>query len=418
VTTVHPEHPRTKPLLTCPGFARLWIANSLALASVWMQFVALPLWVHELTGSTLALGGAYVAELLPALVVAPFAGVVADRTDRKRMLVGAFALSCAAVLMMLVTVHSARDVWIVFVGLVVLRVCYVTFTAVVKALMPQLLDESRLASANALTEATNGLLLALGPAAGTALAGLLGFPTLLTLSACCYAAAALLGVSLAGSFRPAAAPARRSLAAEIAEGAQALWQLLTVRAAFAAEVATFLCFGASMPLLTMYGAGDSGIPTALVGLYASALGAGWLVGSMTIVRRMRERNTLRAIFLAGVLVGPVAVLFVVLVRVASPYAGVAAIFILGVLNVAIVVGAATTYQRALEPRLLGRVFAFRWVAMHTGQLISIMGLTAVAELWGPATTFGFGGMLVSAAILALLARRRLGVTLRPAHEAS
>jgi hypothetical protein len=295
-------------------------------------------------------------------------------------------------------------------------VCFVTFTAVVKALMPQLLDESQLAAGNSLTEGTNGLLLALGPAAGTALAGLLGFPTLLTLSAACYAAAALLGLSLAGAFRPAAAPAHRSLTAEIAEGARALWQILAVRAAFAAEVATFLCFGASMPLLTMYGAGDSGIPTALVGLYASALGAGWLVGSLAIVRGLRARTTLRAIYLAGVLVGPVAVLFVVLARVFSPYAGAAAIFILGVLNVAIVVGAATTYQRELEPRLLGRVFAFRWVTVTTGQLISIIALTALAGLLGPATTFGVGGMLVSAVMLALLARGRLGVTLRRSHE--
>jgi MFS family permease len=53
----------------------------------WVLFIALPLYIYQLTGSTLATSGIFVAGLLPALLLGSVAGVFVDRWDRKRTMI-------------------------------------------------------------------------------------------------------------------------------------------------------------------------------------------------------------------------------------------------------------------------------------------------------------------------------------------
>jgi MFS family permease len=69
------------------SFRIFYIGQAISLVGTWLQMVAIGWLVYRLTGSALMLGIAAAAQQLPVLFVAPIAGVVADRVNRRRLLV-------------------------------------------------------------------------------------------------------------------------------------------------------------------------------------------------------------------------------------------------------------------------------------------------------------------------------------------
>lgn len=74
------------PLLSNRRFVQLWIGQTASFIGDGVSMVALVILVVETTGSASAVGGALVARLLPTLA-SPFFGVLADRLDRRVILV-------------------------------------------------------------------------------------------------------------------------------------------------------------------------------------------------------------------------------------------------------------------------------------------------------------------------------------------
>ncbi len=75
-------------LLGEPAFARLWVAAFFGETAEWMLQVAIPLYLFTATGSATATALSIVLGLLPAVLLSPVAGVVADRWDRRLVLAG------------------------------------------------------------------------------------------------------------------------------------------------------------------------------------------------------------------------------------------------------------------------------------------------------------------------------------------
>src|SRR5689334_4152288 len=95
------------------NFGLLWFAGLISLAGDWTLRVALPIYVYQLTGSTLATSTILMAGMLPNLLLGSVAGVFVDRWDRKRTMVVSNLL-LALGLLPLLAVHSADQLWIVF----------------------------------------------------------------------------------------------------------------------------------------------------------------------------------------------------------------------------------------------------------------------------------------------------------------
>ena len=87
------HHARRQGVLSIKPFRRLWIALSLSSLGDWLSFVALtalaPLATGGLAAKGSAVSGVWLATLLPALLIGPLAGALADRLDRRMtMIVG------------------------------------------------------------------------------------------------------------------------------------------------------------------------------------------------------------------------------------------------------------------------------------------------------------------------------------------
>src|ERR671927_1108444 len=74
------------PLLRNVRFLRLWIGQGTSFVGDAVSMVALVILVVQITGSASAVGGALIARLLPT-IASPLAGVLADRVDRRIVLV-------------------------------------------------------------------------------------------------------------------------------------------------------------------------------------------------------------------------------------------------------------------------------------------------------------------------------------------
>jgi MFS family permease len=74
-------------LVRNPDFRRLFLASVVSLAGDWFSFVAVASLVTELTGRAGAPAFVFAATVLPVFVASPVAGALADRFDRRRILV-------------------------------------------------------------------------------------------------------------------------------------------------------------------------------------------------------------------------------------------------------------------------------------------------------------------------------------------
>jgi MFS family permease len=78
---------RTFSAIGIPNFRRFFCGQSISLIGTWMQSVAQSWLVYTLTHSSTALGAVVALQALPVLLLGPYAGVIADRTDKRRLMV-------------------------------------------------------------------------------------------------------------------------------------------------------------------------------------------------------------------------------------------------------------------------------------------------------------------------------------------
>ncbi len=177
-------------VLRRPSFALLWTGGLISVAGDWVLIAALPYFVYQVTGSTIATAGMIAAELGPSVVLASFAGVFVDRWDRRNVLIVASALQCAVVLLLLLV--DAESLWIVFVVAAAQSTIAAFAGPAEAALLPTLVGPEDLVAANALNVFNNRLGRLAGVPLGGALLCALGLDAVVIVDAATFAAAALL----------------------------------------------------------------------------------------------------------------------------------------------------------------------------------------------------------------------------------
>ncbi len=179
-----------------PGFARLWAAEVVSLLGDWFTIIALAVLVSRSTGgSGLAIGGLLLTQLLPAVVFAPWAGVVVDRFDRRRLLIGSDVIRAIVVLAFIPAAAAGHTQW-----LYVLAFSHFTVASVFEpgraALMPALLAPGDLVAGSTLSTVTWSVMAALGGLAGGTLLTVLGLRAAFLLDSLTFVASAALIASI------------------------------------------------------------------------------------------------------------------------------------------------------------------------------------------------------------------------------
>jgi MFS family permease len=197
-------------LLRRRDFGLLWTGGLISETGDWFLLVGLPVWVLQVTGSSLVTATVFLVGLLPGLVVGPLAGVLVDRWDRRRTLV-AVSLAQAAFLLPLLAVDGRHRLWVVYLVMAAEAALAQLNDPARNALVPTLVARDDLVGANALIGLNANLARLAGSPLGGLLVELAGLPGLVIGDAVSF----LVGAALLGLVRrpPRAEPAEPRQAA-------------------------------------------------------------------------------------------------------------------------------------------------------------------------------------------------------------
>jgi predicted MFS family arabinose efflux permease len=173
------------------NFTLLWVGGMISMLGDWLLFIALPFYIYEITGSTLATGAMFIAETLPLLLFGSIGGVFADRWDRKRTMIVADLLR-AALLLLLLAVRSPEWLWAIYLVVFVQSSVGQFFNPAKGALIPQLVDEQQLMPANSLNSLGTELTRLIGAPLGGALMATMGLASVVVVDCVSFVASALL----------------------------------------------------------------------------------------------------------------------------------------------------------------------------------------------------------------------------------
>jgi MFS family permease len=277
------------------NFALLWVAGLISWAGAWAMIAALTVYVFERTGSTLFSGLIWLSYPLSGLLFGSVAGVYVDRWDRRRTMV-AISLLQALLIPCLQLGFDDDRLWIIYVVAFVEGSLSMFFAPAESALLPRLVGEDRLVTANALNALNDNLARIAGPAIGGLLLASGGFAGVVLVDAASYLVAALLIVLIAvpGGARPdqmAPGEAETQVAAgwsgvwnewvaglRLIRADQALQALLLVIAV--AALADSLISPSLVPFVVEVVAGG----TALFGILMTVRGIAGLLGGLLVAR--------------------------------------------------------------------------------------------------------------------------------------
>lgn len=265
-----------------PAFTRLYAAQLISFAGDWFATVALLGLALELTGSAALAGLLLVVQTGVFALASPLAGTLADRFDRRVLLV-TVDLARVPVALAFLFARDASTLWIAFAAAALLSVGGAVFEPTSSASLPNLVDREQLPEANVLLGSAWGTMLAVGAALGGVVAATLGRDAAFVVDAASFVLSAALIVGIRRPFQEA-----RDTARPVAFGLRGFQASIATAVAFARRsrlVASLLLskttFGVGTGVILMlavfghdvFHAGDAGI-----GLLFAARGLGALIG--------------------------------------------------------------------------------------------------------------------------------------------
>lgn len=155
------------------NYRNLWFGQIISLLGDWFNLIASATLIATLTESGLAVGSLFLVRMLAPFLVSPIAGVVADRYDRKTVLILA-DLGRAATAFCFLLVRDPSQVWLLYTLTAAQLGLSGFFFPTRNAILPDIVSARELGAANALSAATWSVMLSLGAALGGLVSGTWG----------------------------------------------------------------------------------------------------------------------------------------------------------------------------------------------------------------------------------------------------
>ncbi|MFN8193403.1 MAG: MFS transporter [Nocardioidaceae bacterium] len=388
-----------------PGFALLFAGTTTSMFGDSVMLLVLSMWVKDLTGSNAQAGLTFFWMVLPSLV-APLLGGPIDRVRRKPLLVWG-NLASALMVLPLLTVHDAGDVWVVWAVAVLYGFSFVVLPAGLNGLLKELLPEDLLVDANASMQTVKESFRLVGPLIGAGLYALTGGWGVVLVDALSFAVAAAC-IARIGLVEARPVHEAQHWVIEMTAGIRHLVHdevLKHVMVAFGLMLLTLGFAEASIyAILDAFGK-----PVEWAGIVVTVQGVGAVVGGLTSSRVIRRTGEPTAIAVALTLM---ASSFVVVVVARSIWLMLGGVVVLGYSLPLLFVAYTTLVQLRTPQAIMGRVSTALEVVLGTPQAISLAVGSLLVSLVSFRVIFAIMALTTGAGAAYLFARspRRLLVT--------
>jgi MFS family permease len=294
------------------NFRLLFIGQTISQLGDWFNAVAVFALLLDLTGSATAVAWMMIVQFLPVAIVGPLAGVVVDRVDRRRLMIGTDIMRGCLILALLL-IQRRDQVWIAYVVMAFIVGAQAFFEPARTATIPNVTSPDELLPANALSSATWSAMLAIGASVGGVVTAVAGRNVAFVANAASFFASAFFIARTHYDSTPPATPRPTGLLAltgisDLIEGLRYVRQRSHVAALMLVKAGWGLAGGVLL-LLTIFGervfpigGGSAGGIGVLYGARGVGAGLGpialrWILG--TEPRRLR-RAIGPAFFVVGV----------------------------------------------------------------------------------------------------------------------
>ncbi len=375
-------------------FRNLWAGNLFSGLGEAVGQVALPLLVYDMTSSAALMSVIFVLQMLPRALLSPFAGVLADNLDRRKIMLMANTLRAGSVVFIPFVESQAQ------LGLIaVLLGLGQTFAMPASlAVLPTIVAKDALVPSLSFVQVTGAINRIVGPALGAAIVGIAGPRPPFWLQAACYAVALVWNwrLVLPKTDRPpdhSLGSIARNATRDMREGFHTIWSTPILRGVCFTEGLWSLMFGVLAITLVVYfeetlDLGDRA--DFLYGLLAVSMSIGAVVGALT-ASRLEQRIGRANMLFAGYL-GP---LFMIPTLMQPPPEALYLLaFIFGLADAWAVISMQAYMAEWTVDEMRGRVYAIWGGVIAATALVSFALVGWVTELLGPPLTVALAGVVV------------------------
>ena len=357
------------------NFRWMWGASLLSSSGSWLQMVAVPYVIYTITGSGAWLGFAGFLGYVPMVITGPYAGSVADRFDRRRVLIiGGIVQASITFVLWFVWVQGVRNVGF-FLVILTLGAFAGGFTvAAWQSFVTELVPREHLLNAVTLNSAQFNAARAFGPALGGLVLATLGVSWCFFINAVSFLVmvGGLLVVSVPRLVR-SVAPGRPRPIAEMRDAMRYVRNVPGIITCLIVVFSLGMLGGPLFNLLVVFATDVYRIGDGAYGVLAGCLGAGAIIVAPIVAGRGGRASRSRVLTIAMVAYGSA---LIALGAAPVVFIGAAALLVAGAGYLGITASLNTTVQLQVREEMRGRT-----MALYLMVLTSAVPLGALIQGW-------------------------------------
>ena len=370
-----------KEKLFTRNFTLLILGQVSSLTGNYTLKFALSMYVLEQTGSASIFAGMLSAALLPTVLLSPFGGILADRANRKHIMVALDALSGLSVLAVGLLLPLGRELWVIGALLVLLSVLAAFESPTVQACVPQMVSPQNLVQGNAVVSQVSAVTSLVTPFLGSLFYTAFGIGPVFAAAVVCFWLTALLECMIHLEYQkpPRTAGIGAIVREDLAVSAHFLrWEQPDIlKLLLLAALAGMFVSGTAVVGFPYLVRTVLGLSATYYGAAESAMGAAAILGSLCaglLGKKLRVRD-MAAIFLSfGLSLFPIGFSFLLPVGRMARYGVLLFFFCVCQLGVCIFsTYAITLIQQRTPEQLMGKVmscvFTLSMCAQPVGQMV-------------------------------------------------
>ncbi|HZQ06818.1 MAG TPA: MFS transporter [Anaerolineae bacterium] len=403
------------PIIRNRRYFPLWLAQLVSSLGDTLNYIALVIYVYQLTGSGFDLSKLSLFQIIPILLIAPLAGVIIDRFRRKNVLIAA---DIARAILML-GLATTSNVTAIYAIAVLVAIATTFFRPTVQAVIPAIVEEDELLAANSVAWSTEQVVQIIGSAVAGGLIVLVGPQAAFVFNAGTFLFSALMISTMDVPAVPIPESEKkgwRLYVDEMRAGLAYARRDVFVSRLIVVQMIASLAVGGTSALLVVLSEQHLQLPPAGFSTLLLAIGIGALLGPFFLGLFTQNYKDMRLLFVPYLIrgVGDVLIAWVV----SYPFA-LFLLFVYGLNTSTGMVIYNSIMQSSVPDRVKGRVFTLMDMAWSVMQIVSIGVAGVLADVIGIRSVYYLGDfLLIVAGGIGLVALGRYRFVISPPADSS